>query len=113
MSLDEDSVPNPLVGSVVKLTSFDGFSFYISRSCALSSSTLRSLLESPHRWAETSDSALPVILLESIDGQSLEIVCQYFYYRLRWDGQNPPIPPFPMNLQTAEKLLLAASFLDT
>ena len=80
----------------------------------LVSGTIRSLLSSPSAWAETASShPLPSIRFESIDGGVLEQLCQYFYYKNRWDGHTPPFPPFKLDVQQIEKILLAASFLDT
>lgn len=95
------------------LCSRDGYEFYVSRSCAVCSGTIRRLLQSPSAWAETSSrDSVPTIRFESISGRILEQCCQYFYYKQRWDRHTPPFPPFKMDLQP-EELLLAANFLDT
>ena len=89
-------------------------SFYVSRSVVLVSGTIRSLLSSPSAWAETASThSLPSIRLESIDGAVLEQLCQYWHYKHRWDGHTPPFPPFKLDVRQIEKILLAASFLDT
>lgn len=40
-------------------------------------------------------------------------VCQYFYYKQRYDHTAPPLPPFKLETEAIVKLLLAANFLDT
>jgi hypothetical protein len=40
-------------------------------------------------------------------------VCQYFYYKQRYDHTPPPLPPFKLETEAIVKLLLAANFLDT
>ena len=98
---------------MVRLISRDGLEFFVSRSACSCSSTIRRVLSSPSQWAETSSAnSIPTIRFESISGRILEQVCQYFYYKQRWDRQTPPFPPFKMDIQP-EELLLAAHFMGT
>ena len=99
--------------SVCLCLSRDGCEMYVSRVVCQCSGTIRRLLSSPSAWLETASSqSIPTIRFESISGRILEQVCQYFHYKLRWDRQTPPFPPFKLDLQP-EELLLAANFLDT
>ena len=92
----------------------DGCEFIVARSVVLVSGTIRRLLQSPSSWAETSagNSQLPTVRFESISARCLEQVAQYWYYKQRWDGATPPIPPFKLELAPQE-LTMAANFLDT
>ena len=111
MSLEEEEVPNPLA-NLVKLISSEGAEFIISRDAALASGTIRAMLSAPGSWAETSG-PIPTIQFETITTAVLETVCQYFYYKQRYDHTPPPLPPFKLETEAIVKLLLAANFLDT
>jgi transcription elongation factor B subunit 1 len=63
-------------------------------------------------WAENSG-PIPTIQFESINSCILEKIIQYFYYKSKYDGTNPPLPPFKLDNENIVQLLLAANFLDT
>jgi transcription elongation factor B subunit 1 len=109
--LDDLPSPHPL-SEYVKLISCDGDEFFVNRSVALCSGTIRAMLTGPGRWAENSG-PIPTIQFENINTPILERICQYFYYRARFDRSAPPLPAFPIDTQSIVKLLLAADFLDT
>jgi len=111
MSLEEEEVVNPLA-DMVKLISKEGDEFIISRQAAMASGTIRAMLTGPGNWAEQSG-PMPTIAFETISTPVLETVCQYFYYKQRYDNTPPPLPPFKLETEAIVKLLLAANFLDT
>lgn len=92
--------------------SAEGDEFIVSRECVMCSGTIRALLTGPGQWAEQSG-PLPTVHFESIATPVLEKVIQYFYFKRRYDGQPPPIPAFPIDMDNVVKVLLAANFLDT
>ncbi len=111
MSLEEEEVPNPLA-NLVKLISAEGAEFIIARQAAMCSGTIRAMLAGPsQRWSETSG-PMPTIRFETISTPVLETVCQYMYYKQRYDHTPPPLPPFKLETEAIVKLLLAANFLD-
>src|SRR5690349_1414685 len=112
MSLEEEEVPSPLSG-LVKLISSEGHEFIISREAAMASGTIRAMLEGPGQWKENTSGPMPTIEFETISTSVLETVCQYFYYKQRYDHTPAPLPPFKLETEAIVKLLLAANFLDT
>ncbi|CAG8453963.1 8517_t:CDS:2 [Funneliformis caledonium] len=83
----------------VKLTSSDGFEFYIERNAALISGTIKNMLSSPVHFRD-------------ITAVILEKVCQYLYYKSRYTASQTDIPAFPIEPNLALELLMVADFLD-
>ena len=62
--------------------------------------------------ADQFEEADGVVRLEDISGAILEKVCQYFYYRLRYEHSESDVPDFPIEPEMALELLMASNFLD-
>jgi transcription elongation factor B subunit 1 len=64
----------------------------------------------PGTFTETE---LGEIKFPEISSSVLEIVCRYFYYKLRYQNATTKnIPEFPVAPEMALELLMAANFLD-
>ncbi len=90
----------------------DGYEFIIPRNIALVSGTLKALLTSRGQWRERAG-PIPTINLETISGPVLEKVIEYFFYKVRYNNTPPPVPAFPLELDSLVPLLVAANYLDT
>ncbi|GAB4823301.1 hypothetical protein N2152v2_010347 [Parachlorella kessleri] len=95
----------------VKLISSEGFEFIVDYDAACVSNTVKNMLSSQGGFteAETSEIRFP-----EISTPVLEKVCQYFYYKLRYQNTaSKNIPEFKVNPEMALELLMAANYLDT
>ncbi|KNE57606.1 hypothetical protein AMAG_03296 [Allomyces macrogynus ATCC 38327] len=94
----------------VRLVSADGFEFVIDRKCAMASGTIKAMLSSPARFAESQHN---VVEFKDIKAVILEKVCQYLYYKVRFTNSSTEIPEFPLGPpHQLLELLMAADFLD-
>eukprot|EP00699_Malawimonas_sp_californiana_P001321 EC715331.1.p1 GENE.EC715331.1~~EC715331.1.p1 ORF type:complete len:114 (+),score=24.62 EC715331.1:27-344(+) len=97
-------------GETVKLVSSDGKEFVVEKKAALVSGTIKSMLSSTGgTFAESSGE----IRFQEINGQILEKVIEYFYYKLKYNNATSDVPEFPIQPEIAMSLLEAANFLDT
>lgn len=96
--------------STVKLVSAEGFEFIIDYKAACVSNTIRNMLSSQGSFTETE---LGEVKFPEISTPILEKVCQYFYYKLRYQNSTTKnIPEFKVQPEIALELLMAANFLD-
>merc|ERR1711893_466333 len=104
MSVGKDS-------KYIKLIAEDGHVFYIKRSVALVSGTLKAMLSGPSEsWAETQDQNK--IVFKAIPSHVLARVCDYFNYKAKYTNTTSEIPEFPVDPDMALEVLMAANFLD-
>jgi len=97
--------------STVKLVSAEGFEFIVDYKAACVSNTIRNMLSSQGSFTETE---LGEVRFPEISTPILEKVCEYFYYKLRYQNSTVRnIPEFKVQPQIALELLMAANFLDT
>lgn len=97
--------------NTVKLVSAEGFEFVIDYKAACVSTTIRNMLSSQGSFTETE---LGEVKFPEISTPILEKVCQYFYYKLRYQNATTKnIPEFKVQPEIALELLMAANFLDT
>ncbi|CAG8797786.1 22632_t:CDS:2 [Gigaspora margarita] len=93
----------------VKLISSDKFEFIIKRDIALFSGTIKNMLSSPGQFMESEQNT---IHFRDIKAVILEKVCQYLYYKDRYNNSTSEIPQFNIDPTIALELLMAADFLD-
>jgi len=97
--------------STVKLVSAEGFEFIVDYKAACVSNTIRNMLSSQGSFTETE---LGEVRFPEISTPILEKVCEYFYYKLRYQNSTVRnIPESKVQPQIALELLMAANFLDT
>lgn len=90
----------------VKIVSAEGHEFVINREIAMSSGTIRAMLEGS--FSEKSGE----INFPEISTQILEKVIQYFYYKMRYTNSHVRVPEFKIEPEIALELLMAANYLD-
>ncbi|KAJ3385822.1 hypothetical protein HDU84_002004 [Entophlyctis sp. JEL0112] len=94
----------------VKLISADGFEFIIDRKCAMASGTIKNMLSSPGQFTEAQQNE---INFRDIKAIVLEKVCKYLYYKVRYTNtRDKELPDFPIDVEIALELMMAADFLD-
>ncbi|KAG5461526.1 MAG: BTB/POZ protein [Olpidium bornovanus] len=134
-----DSCEEFKLSDTVKLISADGLEFIIDRKCAMASGTMKNMLSSPGASGSFFTNPLcpalsPVPFVwgsspagfekkvgkaekEGLGAIILEKVCQYLYYKVRYDSaaadSSTEIPEFHVEPELALELLMAADFLDT
>eukprot|EP00882_Tetradesmus_deserticola_P002224 GHRQ01002376.1.p1 GENE.GHRQ01002376.1~~GHRQ01002376.1.p1 ORF type:complete len:102 (+),score=31.84 GHRQ01002376.1:167-472(+) len=97
--------------TTVKLISAEGYEFIIDYKAACVSNTIRNMLSSQGGFTETEQGE---VKFPEINTVILEKVCQYFYYKLRYQNSTTRnIPEFKVAPEIALELLMAANFLDT
>ncbi|KAF6258778.1 BTB/POZ protein [Scenedesmus sp. NREL 46B-D3] len=97
--------------TTVKLISAEGYEFIIDYKAACLSNTIRNMLSSQGSFTETEQGE---VKFPEISTTILEKVCQYFYYKLRYQNSTTRnIPEFKVAPDIALELLMAANFLDT
>lgn len=97
----------------VKLKSKGGEKeFTVEREIACFSSTIRTLLESPMAWNETSG-PIPMMQFDEIEAETLEKVVEYLRYRKQHETSpaNAEIPEFPIDIENVFPLMKAAHYL--
>lgn len=93
----------------IKLISSDGEEFIVDKSIVLAgSNTLNSMLSNSGDFEESGGE----ITLREINGKTLEIVIQYFYFKKQYANATGEIPEFKVTPDDAIPVLLAANFLD-
>ncbi|KAJ2769288.1 elongin C [Coemansia nantahalensis] len=105
-------------GTIVKLTSGDGFSFIVPKLVAEQSPTLKNILDTS-RGGVSGDGAFTEALtnqvhLPEIRGKALEKVCQYLFYKYRYadEDESGSVPEFAFDVEMSLELLMAADYLD-
>ncbi|XP_025191713.1 elongin-C-like [Melanaphis sacchari] len=97
----------------VKLISSDGLTFIVKREYALTSATIKAMLEGPGQFAETECNE---INFKDIPSHILHQVCLYFAYKSSKDKSKDSdlfdASPFEINPIMALDLMMAANFLD-
>lgn len=95
----------------VKLISSEGFEFVVDHDAACVSNTIKNMLSSQGTFIETEQGE---IRFPEISTPVLEVVCKYFYYKLRYaNTASKNIPEFKVAPEMALELLMAANYLDT
>jgi transcription elongation factor B subunit 1 len=114
------NVPDPDATEFVRIVSVDGHVFLIDRQCACVSTRIKHLLAgtSTAMTATKSDSKYvsfndneedPVIQLKDpFDHKKVEKLCQYFYYKHRYDNDPDRRPPFDVPEDMAVDLMRLA-----
>ena len=92
--------------AMVKLISAEGHEFYIARTCAMVSGTIKAMLSG--HFAESQGE----IRFPDINALILEKVIQYMYYKKKNSNSNSRIPDFNIEPEIALELLMAANYLD-
>jgi len=95
----------------VKLMSMEGVTFIVEKKAANVSQYIKQMMSSDGDFVEREKG---VIHFKEISTPILEKVCQYFYFKLRY--QNTPtksIPEFEVPPEHALELLKASNYLDT
>lgn len=110
LDIDESLHPNPL-SKLVKLVSKENHEFIVPQSVAMVSGTIRAVLTSRAQWREKAG-VMPTIQLETISAPVLEKVIEYLFYKVKYNNTPPPIPVFPIDLDSVVPLLLAANYLE-
>jgi len=90
----------------VKLVSAEGHEFIIDRKCAMSSGTIKAMLEGS--FSENCGE----IKFPEISTPILEKVVQYVYYKMRYTNSHVRVPEFEIEPEIALELLMAANYLD-
>uniref|UniRef100_A0A7S1XD39 Elongin-C n=1 Tax=Compsopogon caeruleus TaxID=31354 RepID=A0A7S1XD39_9RHOD len=99
---------DPLPDEYVRLISSDGFEFIIHKEQAMTSNLLKSALESGFSEAKTG-----TIPLLEVPGKVLEKICQYFYYKRRYDKCRTERPTFEFPTEMSIQLLMFADYMET
>eukprot|EP01023_Acetabularia_acetabulum_P013215 TRINITY_DN1631_c0_g1_i2.p5 TRINITY_DN1631_c0_g1~~TRINITY_DN1631_c0_g1_i2.p5 ORF type:complete len:119 (-),score=4.49 TRINITY_DN1631_c0_g1_i2:1165-1521(-) len=95
----------------VSLVSSDGFRFVVDYKAACVSNTIKGMLSSEGTFMETEQGE---VNLPSIRGVVLERICQYFYYKLKYQNSSAKdIPEFQIKSEMALELMVASHYLDT
>ncbi|RKP39300.1 BTB/POZ protein [Dimargaris cristalligena] len=95
--------------SYIRLVSNDGFVMHIHKSVAKGSGAVRNLLASSGQFMESKTNEFA---FRDIRGPILEKVCQYLYYKHKYDQTWTDVPEFPIEPEIALELLMTADFLD-
>eukprot|EP00004_Rigifila_ramosa_P028799 TRINITY_DN989_c0_g1_i1.p1 TRINITY_DN989_c0_g1~~TRINITY_DN989_c0_g1_i1.p1 ORF type:complete len:104 (+),score=27.28 TRINITY_DN989_c0_g1_i1:35-346(+) len=95
----------------IKLISEDGHVFVIDRRAGMLSGTIKAMIGGPGGFSFTENQKGEIHFRE-IRGAVLEKVCEYFYYKLKYEN-TPDHPEFPLDPEIALEVLMAANFLDT
>mmetsp|Transcript_2105 Transcript_2105/g.2422 ORF Transcript_2105/g.2422 Transcript_2105/m.2422 type:complete len:106 (+) Transcript_2105:218-535(+) len=90
----------------VKLVSAENHEFFIERKVAMKSATISAMLSGS--FQESSG----VVRFPEIGTEILEKVIRYLHYNVKYSGSSEPIPPFPIERESAWELMMAANFLD-
>lgn len=104
----ESSIEGP-GAEYVQLISQDRHEFIIKREYALTSGTIKAMLDGPGQFAENESNQ---VNFREIPSHVLEKVCQYFTYKVKYTNSATEIPDFPIPPEIALELLMAANFLD-
>ncbi|KAF2668030.1 putative Elongin-C [Microthyrium microscopicum] len=107
MTMMEKEPQQPL-SEWVTLISHDEFTFHILRSSANLSGTIRRMLDPKSGFKE---SVTGVCHFENISGTVLEKVCEYLYYKDRYQGMTN-VPDLEIAPEVSLELALAADYLD-
>ncbi|KAJ1659529.1 elongin C [Dispira simplex] len=93
----------------IKLISNDDYVFHVHKYVAKGSGAIRNLLGGSGQFVESKTNEFT---FRDIRGPILEKVCQYLYYKYKYDGLWTEIPEFPIEPEIALELLMTADFLD-
>ncbi|VDK73375.1 unnamed protein product [Cylicostephanus goldi] len=93
----------------VKLVSSDGHQFFIKKTLASISGTIKAMLSGPGQYSENESNE---VNFREIPSHVLQKVCQYFSYKDRYTSSATEIPEFNITPEVALELLMAANFLD-
>lgn len=93
----------------IQLISQDGHEFIIKRDYALTSGTIKAMLNGPGQFSENETNQ---VNFREIPSHVLQKVCQYFTYKVKYTNSATEIPDFPIAPEIALELLMAANFLD-
>eukprot|EP01025_Chloroclados_australasicus_P048858 TRINITY_DN5544_c1_g1_i2.p3 TRINITY_DN5544_c1_g1~~TRINITY_DN5544_c1_g1_i2.p3 ORF type:complete len:141 (-),score=11.35 TRINITY_DN5544_c1_g1_i2:671-1093(-) len=95
----------------VTLISSDGFRFVVDYKAACVSNTIKGMLSTEGNFMENEQNE---VKLQTIRGAVLERICQYFYYKLKYQNSSAKeIPEFHIQPEIALELMVASHFLDT
>ncbi|KAG1173254.1 hypothetical protein G6F70_005758 [Rhizopus microsporus] len=93
----------------VKLISSDGFEFIIHREAAIRSGTIKNMLSGPVQFRESVENE---VTFRDIKAVILDVVCQYLYYKWRYEGSTTEIPEFKVDPEIVLDVLMTADFLE-
>ncbi|XP_062946155.1 elongin-C-like [Cynocephalus volans] len=93
----------------VKLVSSDSHEFIVKREHALTSGTIKAMLNCSGQFAENESNE---VNFRDILPHVLSKVCMYFTYRVCYTNSSTKIPEFSIVPENALKLLMAAIFLN-
>ncbi|XP_035209729.1 elongin-C-like [Stegodyphus dumicola] len=93
----------------VKLIFSDGHEFIIKKEYALVSNTIRAMLSGPGEFVENEANE---IHLKKIPSHVLQKVCQYLTYKVHYTNSSTEVPVFPIEVEIALELVMAAHLLD-
>jgi transcription elongation factor B subunit 1 len=113
------NLPDPDATQFVKLVSVDGHEFLIDRNCACVSKRIKHLLAGHSALSATKGDSKyvmyndneyePVIYLKDpFDRHKVEKLCQYFYYKHRYDNDPDRRPNFEIPIEMAVDLMRLA-----
>jgi elongin-C len=91
----------------IKLVSAEGYEFFLDKSVAIISGTIKTMLEGSFREAQDN-----IIRFPDISGYILDRVVRYLHYKERFSNTATVIPDFPIEPEYALELLIAAKYLD-
>ncbi|KAF2463398.1 POZ domain-containing protein [Lindgomyces ingoldianus] len=92
----------------VTLESSDGFEFKVLRSAACLAGTIKKALDPSYGFREESEGR---IKLATINGVTLEKVCEYLYYHQK-HAEAKDVPDMEIPPELCLELLIAADYLD-
>jgi hypothetical protein len=91
----------------IKLVSAEGYEFFLDKSVAIISGTIKTMLEGSFREAQDN-----IIRFPDISGYILDRVVRYLHYKERFSNAATRIPEFIIEPEYALELLIAAKYLD-
>ncbi|XP_055622488.1 elongin-C-like [Toxorhynchites rutilus septentrionalis] len=92
----------------IKLVSAEDHEFIVKREHAFLSETIRAMLSGPGQFSESETNT---IYFREISSPILERVCLYLAYKHRYTNNMADLPEFPIPVDLALELMLAANFL--
>ncbi|RKP08389.1 BTB/POZ protein [Thamnocephalis sphaerospora] len=94
---------------MVRLISSDGKVFSVRREVAFGSGTIRNMLSGEGYFSEALSNE---VNFPEIRGEILQKVCDYLEYKHEHKQHTRDIPEFPVDVEHALELLMAADYLD-
>ncbi|KAG7345937.1 Skp1 family, tetramerization domain containing protein [Nitzschia inconspicua] len=105
--MSDDNTNNSEERVYVKLISAEGHEFFLDKTIAMISGTIKTMLEGSFREAQDN-----IIRFPDIAGYILERVVKYLHYKEKYSNAATRIPEFIIEPEYALELLIAAKYLD-